>query len=300
MTFALNGLAQLSDSERAYFSQIEDTLKTLQKRVFYSKKENERFEANKRFLATWNEIISNEKSFLYPFDSLVDISRLTAPDKSFRIITWNVFKNDGTQAYFGFIQSNLGTTKKSGLFKKTTTHEYKYFMLSDKSMGVKTPESYVSDNTKWFGMLYYELIPCDGYYTLLGWDGNDKITTRKFINILTFKEDGTPVFGKDVFKFPGKYAKRVMFEYASEVSMSLKYHPNRHQLVFNHLAPKDPDAALEGQYQYYGPDGSFDALTEKKGKWVYEADIDIRKTKDKTDNANKPDPDKQTPIYKPN
>ncbi|MBS1637980.1 MAG: hypothetical protein JST26_18855 [Bacteroidetes bacterium] len=298
--FALKSLAQLSDTELSYFSKLEDSLKILQKKVFYSKKESDRFEANKQFLAIWNEIIPNEKSFQYPFDSLTEISRLTAPDKSFRIVTWNVFKNDGTQAYFGFIQSNQATVKKSGLFKKTTLHEYHYFLLSDKSSSVKTPENYVSDHTKWFGMLYYDIIKSDDYYILLGWDGNDKITQRKFIDVLTFKDDGTPTFGKDVFKYPGKFAKRVMFEYASEVSMSLKYHPNRKQIVFNHLAPKDPDAALEGQYQYYGPDGSFDALTEKKGRWVYEGDIDIRKAKDKTDNVNKPDPDKQKPVYKPN
>jgi hypothetical protein len=37
----------------------------------------------------------------------------------------------------------------------------------------------------------------------------------------------------------------------------------------------------------------------KKGKWVYEPAIDIRKDKDKTDNVKKPEPNKQTPVYKP-
>ena len=81
--------------------------------------------------------------------------------------------------------------------------------------------------------------------------------------------------------------------------MSLKYNPSRDQLIFNHLAPKDPNPTLEGQFQYYGPDGSFDALSMKKGKWTYEGDIDIRKDKDKTDNVKKPDVTKQKPIYKP-
>jgi len=295
----LKAMAQLSPAEIQHYSQLEDSLKRLQSTLFFSKKEAERFEANKKFIAIWNRIIPDEKSFDYPFDSLKEISRLTSPDKKFRIVTWNLMKNDGTHGYFGFIQVHNRKTQKTGLFKKTTTEAYEYFVLSDKSVSVKNPENYVSDPGKWFGMLYYDVIQEDEYYTLLGWDGNDKVSQRKFIDILTFKSDGTPVFGKDVFKFPGKFAKRVMFEYSSEVAMSLRYHPNRGQLVFDHLAPRTPDPTLEGQYQYYGPDGSFDALTQKKGKWVFEGDVDIRKAKDKNDNTKKPDPAKQTPVYKP-
>lgn len=83
-------------------------------------------------------------------------------------------------------------------------------------------------------------------------DGNDKLTQRKFIDILSFKPDGTPVFGKDVFKFPGKFAKRIMFEYASEVAMSLKYNDNRKEIRFSYLAPNGLDPTLEGRFQYYG------------------------------------------------
>jgi hypothetical protein len=90
-----------------------------------------------------------------------------------------------------------------------------------------------------------------------------------------------------------------MFEYASEVSMSLKYNASRKQIIFSHLAPNTPDQMMEGQFQYYGPDGSFDALSMKKGNWVYDPAIDIRKDKDKSDNVKKPEPEKQTPIYKP-
>ena len=93
------------------------------------------------------------------------------------------------------------------------------------------------------------------------------------------------MFGKDVFKIPGKFAKRVMFEYAGEVAMSLKYNAGRKQIIYSHLAPNTADPTMEGQYQYYGPDGSFDALSMKKGVWVYEPAIDIRKDKDKNDNA---------------
>ena len=76
-----------------------------------------------------------------------------------------------------------------------------------------------------------------------------------------------------------------MFEYATEVAMSLKYNEERKQIIYSHLAPNSIDPTLEGQFQYYGPDGSFDALTLKKGKWYQETDIDIRKLKDKNEKA---------------
>ena len=295
------GFAQLSESDTKYFSGLEDSLQHISQKVFFSKKEANRFEANKQFIALWNFILKDEKSMLYPFDSLKhDVSVLLSPDKKFRIITWDMRKEDQTYFYFGFIQVNNSKTIKKGLFKKETTSQYEVFQLLDKSGDVKTPENYVSDPTKWFGMLYVDVIKSDDdFYTLIAWDGNNKLTQRKFIDILSFKTDGTPVFGKDVFKFPGKFAKRVMFEYASEVSMSLKYNSGRKQIIFSHLAPNTPDPLLEGQFQYYGPDGSFDALSMKKGNWVYEPAIDIRKDKGKTDNVKKPQPNKQTPIYKP-
>lgn len=293
--------AQLSETDISYFANLEDSLKQISQRVFYSKKESNRFEANKQFIALWNFILKDEKSIQYPFDSLKkDVSLLMAPDKKFRIITWDMRKEDQTYYYFGFIQVNNFKTKKVGLFKKETTSQYEVFQLLDKSATVKTPENYVSDASKWFGMLYVDVIKShDDFYTLIAWDGNEKLIQRKFIDILYFKEDGTPMFGKDVFKFPGKFAKRIMFEYASEVAMSLKYNSNRKQIVFSHLAPNVPDPLLEGQFQYYGPDGSFDALYMKKGTWVYDPAIDIRREKDKNDNAKKPEPSKQTPVYKP-
>ncbi len=297
---AKGAVAQLSDVEKKHFAGLEDSLKKIEWRVFYSKKIADRFEANKQFLALWASILKEERSLEYPFDSIREISRLPSPDKKFRILTWNIYREDGTHAYFGFIQVNTTKTVKKGLFKKESSTHYEIYPLVDKSATVKTPENYVADPSKWFGMLYYDVIKSDDdFYTLLGWDGNDKLVQRKFIDVLSFKADGTPVFGKDVFKIPGKFGKRIMFEYASEVAMSLKYNANRRQIIFSHLAPNSLDPMLVGQYQYYGPDGSFDALSMKKGRWTYEAAIDIRKEKDKNDNVRKPEPQKQTPVYKP-
>ena len=40
----------------------------------------------------------------------------------------------------------------------------------------------------WYGCLYYDIIPIkvgkEKYYTLLGWDGNNKNTTKKIIDVV--------------------------------------------------------------------------------------------------------------------
>lgn len=283
----------------ASLTQIEEELKGLQKKLFFSKKEAERFETNKTFLKLWQEALANPQSLEFPFDSIKEVSRLTSKDKKFRIITWNVPKNDGTHAYFGFLQVNNVKIQKVGWFKKIKTTEYELFPLQDKSAAVKSAETYLGDPTKWFGMLYYTVIDCDGYYTLLGWDGNDNLTQKKFIDILYFKSDGTPQFGKDVFKIPKKSPKRIVFEYSSEVAMSLKYNERSNRIVFSHLAPREEGPQLEGQFQYYGPDGSFDAFEQSKDRWILNEDIDARNRKNKNDNAKKPDSDKEKDLYRP-
>jgi hypothetical protein len=292
---------QLHDSDLVRFRNYEKKLIELSKSVFYSRNETIRFESNKQFLALWDEIVKQPKSMAYGFDSLKkDVSILVPRDKKFRLITWNLHKNDGSNyAYFGYIQVNNEKRIKTGFLKHDILREYEHFKLIDKSAAVKSAENYMATPDKWFGMLYYYILDCNGYYLLLAWDGNDNLTQRKFVDVLSFKSDGTPTFGKDVFKFPKKNPKRLMFEYSTEVSMSLKYNERRNQIVYSHLAPKDEGTLLEGQPQYYGPDGSYDALEQRKDKWVVVEAIDARNPKNKNDKAEPPDPDKQTPVYKP-
>jgi hypothetical protein len=287
------------DSALNVFRKAEATLTLLQKPTFYSKKEKDRIEGNKKFIAAWDAIVQNPAILNYQFDSLKEVSILSPKDKKFKLITWNLHKEDGTHNYFGYLLVNTSKKIKKGLFRYETVNSYEYYKLLDRSSTVKSPETYAGTPDKWYGMLYYSLIECDGFYTLIGIDINDRLTQKKFVDVLYFKDDGSPVFGKDVFKFPRKNPKRLMFEYSSEVAMSVRYNDKQNRIVYSHLAPKDEGTVLEGQYQYYGPDGSFDALEMKKDKWVTVEDVDAKNDKSKNDKAEKPDPNKQTPVYKP-
>ncbi|MHB8259369.1 MAG: hypothetical protein ACYDCN_04690 [Bacteroidia bacterium] len=276
----------LSDKDIAYFKKYEDSLFSMQKKVFYSKADSVKFKANAKFYRLFEEALLHTLSFNYPFDSLKEVNLRTSSDKRFRIITWNIPRQDGTYYYFGFLQALHPKTKK-----------YEIYELTDKSATVKNPETYISDNTKWFGMLYYNIISCGDYYTLLGWDGNDKLISRKFIDVLSFKKDGSPVFGKEVFKMPKKYPKRVMFEYNSAYTITLQYNEAIKAIVFDHLIPKE--SYLEGQYQFYGPDFSYDAFVLKHGKWNFEEDVDVKNAKRKTDDVRRDKSKKEKAVYTP-
>lgn len=291
--------AQKDDSTFLVFKQAERDLKELQKKTFYSRSEKERIEGNKEFMRVWEKIVSNPAILDYSLDSLKDISVLSPKDKKFKLITWNFFRDDGTHAFFGYLLVNTSKRIKTGFMKHETIREYEFFRLIDRSVTVKNPETYIGSPDKWFGMLYVQLIECDGFYTLIGWDGNDKLTQRKFVDVLYFRGNGAPVFGKDVFKFERKNPKRLMFEWSQEVSMSLKYIEKRNQIVFSHLSSKQEGSVLDGQFQYYGPDGSFDALELRKDKWVLMENVDANSDISPLKDSKKPDPKKQKAVYKP-
>lgn len=289
-------ICQSIDSSNNTLKQTENELKLLQANVFFSKTEGQRVQANKQFIATWDKIVTNDAILNYPFDSLQEVSILCPKDKKFKLITWDFPKDDGTHVYFGYLLVNNTKTIKKGWFRRQTTTEYNYFKLIDRSIQIKNAETYIGTADKWFGMLYVSLVECDGFYTLIGYDPNDKLTRKKFIDVLYFKPDGTPIFGKDVFKFARKNPKRLQFEYSSQVSMSIRYNDKQNKIIYSHLAPNREGDLLEGQFQFYGPDGSFDALELKKDKWVTVEDVDARNDKNKNDTKDKPDTKKHKKL----
>jgi hypothetical protein len=55
--------------------------------------------------------------------------------------------------------------------------------------------------------------------------------------------------------------------------MSLRFEADNF-IVFDHLSPVSPE--YKDNYQYYGPDFSFDSFNFEKGSWILKNDIDIR------------------------
>jgi hypothetical protein len=272
-----------NDTSSLYFEQQQNKIKTINQKLFHTKKlsDTDKYALNAELISLFEETLNNPDSYKFSFDSLKnDMGILTSPDNTFKIIHWNIANNDGTFKYFGFIQLKFTSGKKN------KTESILVFPLIDKSAEIKNAENHISDNKKWFGMLYYKIIPLKTknktYYTLLGWDGNDKISQKKFIDVLSFDTNGNPRFGADIFDIPKKNPKRIAFEFAHNCAFVLRYNENLNMIVFDRLSPIEPQ--LTGQYQYYCTgDFEYDGFKIKKGKWLFQENIAPRNDKNQTD-----------------
>jgi len=265
---------------RAY----EDTLITLGKQFVNDTDEMARKNANYTFIKTLVSALKIPNSFLYPFDSVKSVRIINSPDNRFRIISWPVINNDGSYRFYGTIQINTGGSLQM-------------YPLNDYSPAIKNPEDTITENRKWFGAEYYRIIAVYSpklYYVLLGWKGNTVKSTKKVIEVLSFKDD-KPVLGLAVFDGNGKTRKRVIFEYTRQASMLLRYVPDQNLIVFDHLSPPDPK--LKNQRDTYGPDLSYDGYKLKNGRWVYVENLDMRNVPDNHD-ADFIDPKKQGDLDK--
>jgi len=264
----------------------EDSLSSLGKKMINDDTEMERINSNRAFIKTLVSALKIPNSFLYPFDSVKSVSIINSPDNRFRIISWPIIYDDGSYRFYGTIQINTGGNLKM-------------FPLNDYSPELKNPEDSITDNRKWFGAEYYRIIPVYSpklYYVLLGWKGNTVKSTKKVIEVLSFKDDKA-VLGLPVFEGNGKTRKRVIFEYTRQASMLLRYVPDQNLIVFDHLSPPDPK--LKNQRDTYGPDLSYDGYKLKDGKWIYVENLDMRNVPDNHD-ANYIDPKKQAEIDRAN
>lgn len=203
-------------SQDIMLQNAEQELSSLMNVMFSSKDDNERFNANEKFLTLLDNVLEYPNSFDYPFENLDKISILTSSDKKFKIFTWAVFSNEGDYDNFGMIQA-----------RNETTEEYEIYRLWDRSDDVFSPQEAKLTDTSWFGAVYYELITTKNenitYYTLLGWDGKDIYSKRKIIEPITFKRNsGRPFFGASIFH-KEKQLKRMIFEYAPTASFNLKW-----------------------------------------------------------------------------
>lgn len=216
-----------------------------------------------RFESLLHATLLNPESIDYPFSRLTQVSKLQPPNKRFRIFTWFTVHPRGYKAH-GIIQINEAKIKSNQVV-----------MLSEPTDAIKSISYKTLDASHWMGMVYYDLIPViqgkNSYYILLGFHGNDGLTHKKCIDVITVSQNGTVKFGAPVFMQDQRTAHRVIFEYRANAKMSLRYNEKNKMLVFDHLSPENP--SLKGQYQHYVPDFSYDAFKLEKGKWVYKPDI---------------------------
>jgi len=193
-----------------------DSLRLYSQEVTLPGADFKKYEANEKFKVLLEKTFHEKDSFTYPFDSVKTLSSQTSPDNKFKIITWGIARENGTYEYFGYL-----------LFPDNKHYPNKFLILTDNTEKIKSPETQITDNANWYGAIYYRIVMTryqgKKYYTLLGWKGNNLITTKKVLEVLSFRSSGTPVFGAPLFRKYKDKTTRVIFEYSSQATMLLRY-----------------------------------------------------------------------------
>ena len=239
-----------------------DSLRVLGNLIQRGENDSVRISANRIFQKLVSNLLQQEESV--NFDSVKTVSVINAPDKAFTLFTWQLPSYEGSYSFFGFIRS---INKKTG---KVTV-----IQLVDSTGRITKPGGAKLTADKWFGAVYYKLVTNkkDGkyFYTLLGWKGNNPLTTQKVIDVLYFTNDKA-IFGYPLFKTGRVYKSRMIFEYAAQASMFLGYNEEKKMIVFDHLSSgkKNQNVAL-----VIGPDGTYDGFKFTSGHWEMMEDIDV-------------------------
>ncbi len=260
-------------------AEYEDTLKVMAHTIMNGENQAVKTEANNAFIFTLQEVLQFERSFNYPFDSLKTISIKTSSDSKVRIYTWLLKKDNGSYQYFGFVH-----------YKNKSKKRYEIITLNDNSENIRRPENEQLDNNNWYGALYYDIIYIKKkgrkYYTLLGWDGNNDISTKKIIDVMYFSGREKIKFGASIFKKGKTTTKRFIIEYNATSTISVRYEEKEKRIVFDHLIPMRKD--LEGLHEYYIPDGTYNALKYTNGKWELKNDVAANNPSSKNPAREKP------------
>ena len=213
------------------------------------------------------DMLEFRESFEYPFATLNSIGKVYSPDKKIRIYSWNLPYADGTSLYYGFLQYMPDRNSVPLVYR-----------LTDKSNDIIDPETLITSNINWYGCLVYEIINSTvdktDCYILLCYDPFNMFISRRIIDVVYFDENDKPLFGKPMFLYKNKLVSRVFFDYSAKAQMSLHWIPEMKMIVFDHLSPERP--SYEGNYQFYGPDFSYDGFKFDDGIWKLVEDIDIR------------------------
>ena len=257
---------RISPSDFRFLKRKEDSLKVQAFKITAGRTASERFTADSIFTRLLVRSLKTTNSFYYPFDSILNVSKLYAPDSSFRIYTWQLIINENTIRQHGAIQM------------RTTDGSFKRFPLIDKSDITINPSDTIGSNEVWMGAVYYKIIQKkyngQSYYTLLGFDENNIRSDKKIMDILQFV-NGEPVFGNQLFVIENsnpyqKNMARFILEYKKEAASRLSYDAELDAIIYDELISETGDNKKKWTLV---PDGDYEGFKWKNGKWVHTTNL---------------------------
>jgi hypothetical protein len=211
------------------------------------------------------ESLAMQGSMDFPWNSLDKIGIITSRDKKMRLFTWHLMDDFDHYRYFGFVQV---ATKKG---------KSRFYELKDNGKPQRGIMKIDQSEEDWYGKLYYQVLTNQykrkTYYTLLGMDFNNGRSTIKSVEVMAIQRN-TPLFVKSLFFNGRDKVDRFVLEYSDQVAISVRYNQGSDMITFDHLVPFHP--IYENNFEFYGPDGSYDGLEFSGGLWNYRSDIDAR------------------------
>ncbi|MBI1305731.1 MAG: hypothetical protein GC181_03845 [Bacteroidetes bacterium] len=244
---------------------IEFQLEGLSFNIINGQDQAERVTSCYYFIQKLKKALMVPGSFDYEFPLLKQVrtvSIMKPDDNKFRLFTWNLLLDSDRYMYFGAIQMhNEDSLVLYGLYDSAKyLHDIQF-------------ETY--DNRHWIGALYYQIHSYKNkrkkYYLLFGWDGEDEFTNKKVIDVLWFDENDRPQFGAPIFIVGDEIQNRLVFEFAEQAVMLVRYDENERAIVYANMVPSNPN--LTGKYEYYLPDGTYNFLRYEKGFWIKYDDL---------------------------
>jgi len=237
----------------------EDSLISLVRVIYLDEAPAARLRADSQFVRTLVRSLQVRNSFQYGYDSLLGISRLYAPDSSFRIFTWAV-------NYPGSF-----SRKRGAIQMRTTDGSLRLMPLRDVREFIENPQDSVRSRENWIGAVYYNMVKTTwegkNYYTLFGIDDYGIASKRKWIEVLSFDERGQPRFGGPFFSFEdGRVRDRFYIEYKKQAATTVNYVDEQNMIVYDHLVSESNQPDLP--YTLI-PDGDSEGFKWEKGRWVH-------------------------------
>ncbi len=295
-----NKTSALPSYEHSKLLKEEIRLKKEFESIFLDSIRSRKLRRNEVFAQKLYKLLENPQTYEYPFDSLGKVVYLVEPeDKSFRIFTWFLADSLENHYYYGIIQRRLWKNPK----KPKEGYTVKLYKLRDRVDKFKDAERMSLDNNYWFGALYYKprnseygVLTYEGkylkmhglkgktkkkkikYYVVLGWNGHNRYTNYKVIDVISFSPDTQKVyFGAPIFYYGNVPKYRVVLKYTDHSPLTLNKGfiavPKKNgkkidkypALIFDHLSV--PKGINFMGYWTAGADGTYDALVFAPKRW---------------------------------